>query len=236
MPFSGPQLDAALRHLLLRSQPKNTASLYSWHSARIFLATMLFAAGVSRAEIQVLCRWQSDESLRIYARLDAAKSASFLGRAMASRATTSRAHNLAEALPFLRASDVFAASRAAHPDFHHPTRAVPDLEATRGDADEGSASDGEPRPVSPGRCACAQCGARTPCFLVVLPPSACGLVSRPPSCCCLATDSSCFPNVLVRARARPRPVLVCPSSPSPLPQAAAPACAYCRCWLHLWGG
>ncbi|KAL3930581.1 MAG: hypothetical protein SGPRY_001479 [Prymnesium sp.] len=102
----------------------------------------------------------SDESLRIYARLDAAKYASFLGLAMAARATTSRAQNLSDALPFLMASDVFSASRAAHPASHHPTRAVRNLHAAHCDADDGSAFDGEPRPVSP----------RAPAFEAVCPP------------------------------------------------------------------
>ncbi|KAL3907471.1 MAG: hypothetical protein SGPRY_010156 [Prymnesium sp.] len=98
-PFSASQLSTILRRLLARCLPPPTVALYSWHSARIFLATMLLAAGVSRAEIQALCRWQSDESLRIYARLDAKKYASLLGRAMAAHVTTARARNLADALP-----------------------------------------------------------------------------------------------------------------------------------------
>ncbi|KAL3917869.1 MAG: hypothetical protein SGPRY_006234, partial [Prymnesium sp.] len=94
-PFSGSQLDAILRRLLLRCLPASSASLYSWHSARIFLATMLLQAGASHAEIQALCRWQTDESLKIYARLDASKYASFLNRAMAARVATARTYNLA---------------------------------------------------------------------------------------------------------------------------------------------
>jgi hypothetical protein len=48
-------------------------SKYSWHSARIYLACALLAAGASAAQIQALCRWQTEDSLRIYARLNPAR-------------------------------------------------------------------------------------------------------------------------------------------------------------------
>ena len=46
---------------------------YSWHSARIYLACALLASGASSAQIQALCRWQTEDSLRVYARLNAAR-------------------------------------------------------------------------------------------------------------------------------------------------------------------
>lgn len=54
-PLSASQLSTTLRRLLARCLPPSTVALNSWHSARIFLATTLVAAGVSRAEIQALC-------------------------------------------------------------------------------------------------------------------------------------------------------------------------------------
>ena len=37
---------------------------YSWHSFRVALACSLLASGASHAEIQALCRWQSEASLQ----------------------------------------------------------------------------------------------------------------------------------------------------------------------------
>ena len=45
------------------------AKLYSPHSFRIYLACALKAAGKSDSEIQMMCRWQSLDSLRLYARM-----------------------------------------------------------------------------------------------------------------------------------------------------------------------
>ena len=47
---------------------KSTAK-YSWHSFRVALACSLLASNASHSEIQALCRWQSEASLRIYARM-----------------------------------------------------------------------------------------------------------------------------------------------------------------------
>ena len=41
LPFSGDQLDKALQRILVARLPAATAKLYTWHSFRIFLATML---------------------------------------------------------------------------------------------------------------------------------------------------------------------------------------------------
>ena len=57
------QLDRALRSIIPRKA-------YSWHSARIGLACRLLAAGATSAQIQALCRWQTEDSLRVYARLN----------------------------------------------------------------------------------------------------------------------------------------------------------------------
>lgn len=53
----------------VRAVGGHSETLYSWHSARIYLhlATVMYAAGASTTEIQALCRWQSEESVKIYA-------------------------------------------------------------------------------------------------------------------------------------------------------------------------
>ena len=60
---------------------KVNASKYSWHSARIYLACSLLAAGASHAQIQALCRWQTEDSLRVYARLNPSSYRELLSRA-----------------------------------------------------------------------------------------------------------------------------------------------------------
>ena len=84
-PFRGSQLDTALRALLSRpgGVGASNAHNYSWHSARIYLACALLAAGATHAQIQALCRWQTEDSLRIYARLNSGKYASLLNAAAA---------------------------------------------------------------------------------------------------------------------------------------------------------
>ena len=62
-PFTGAQLDRVLHSIIPRRA-------YSWHSARIGLACRLLAAGATAAQIQALCRWQTEDSLRVYARLN----------------------------------------------------------------------------------------------------------------------------------------------------------------------
>ena len=59
------------------------ARSYSWHSARVYLACALLAAGATHAQIHALCRWQSEDSLRIYARLNVGKYQQLLSAASA---------------------------------------------------------------------------------------------------------------------------------------------------------
>ena len=80
-PFRGAQLDAALAKILALIVGKPNASKYSWHSARIDLACSLLATGASSAQIQALCRWQTEDSLRVYARLNPTSYRARLSRA-----------------------------------------------------------------------------------------------------------------------------------------------------------
>ena len=112
-PFTGHFLDRLLHGLLLRHFPESVAKNYSWHSCRIWLATALLASGASRAQIQALCRWQTDESLNVYACLGAEQYARLLAGAFGVRIDAARAATLAEAAPFICRHDVLAATGAA---------------------------------------------------------------------------------------------------------------------------
>ena len=111
LPFTGHFLDRLLHGLLLRHFPEAVARHYSWHSCRIWLATALLASGASRAQIQALCRWQTDESLNIYACLGAQQYSHLLSGAFEVRIDAARATTLAEAIPFICRHDVIAAGR-----------------------------------------------------------------------------------------------------------------------------
>lgn len=67
-PISSSLLDRLLAAALKKLTPQD-AGKYSWHSFRIQLACNLLKAGRRPDEIMALCRWQSEESLRTYARL-----------------------------------------------------------------------------------------------------------------------------------------------------------------------
>jgi hypothetical protein len=112
-PFTGHFLDRLLHGLLLRHFPESVAKNYSWHSCRIWLATALLASGASRAQIQALCRWQTDESLNVYACLGAEQYSRLLAGAFGVRIDAARAATLAEAAPFICRHDVLAATGAA---------------------------------------------------------------------------------------------------------------------------
>lgn len=80
-PPSGSQLDQALKTALSSIMP-NEVPHHSWHSFRIHFACSLKAAGVQDSDIMLLCRWQTVDSLRIYARINAHDYIEFLSRAM----------------------------------------------------------------------------------------------------------------------------------------------------------
>jgi hypothetical protein len=82
-------LTAALRILA----PKSFGQ-YSWHSFRRALACSMLAAKCSNAEIQAVCRWQSEESLWIYAQLEPTDYANILAAAYGKNFQRSMAHNL----------------------------------------------------------------------------------------------------------------------------------------------
>ena len=158
--FSDWELDRILRVLLRRVLPHETASLYSWHSARIFLATSLMEAGATDGQIQALCRWQTPQSIKIYGRLTANRYSELLGQALSAKITGARAGNLARALPFLDMSDLMRASAQRNAGAAAPTandfdvHVHPDDDADEDDGEpgeEGNGADVHTPPTTPAR-------------------------------------------------------------------------------------
>ena len=67
--LKGSHLKTLLEHMLKIVVGPTRAKVYSFHSLRVHLACALLSSGASAAQIMALCRWQSEESLAIYARL-----------------------------------------------------------------------------------------------------------------------------------------------------------------------
>ena len=67
-PYTHAFMDSLLHVALVKLYGEKVAACYSWHSLRSGLATALKAAGASDDVIQMICRWASPESLKIYAR------------------------------------------------------------------------------------------------------------------------------------------------------------------------
>ena len=80
---------------------------------------MLAEFGASDRQIQALCRWQTDEALKVYVRLNSLKYKTLLDGAMAAKVSTARANQLQHALPFIDMYDVLRAT-AARPATHAP--------------------------------------------------------------------------------------------------------------------
>ena len=78
-PFTHSFMDRALKAWLVSTGMTVTqAALYSWHSARAYLACALIAANREPHLVQAMCRWQSADSLRVYACLNPAAYAAHL--------------------------------------------------------------------------------------------------------------------------------------------------------------
>ena len=107
-PFKASTARTALFSWTSLYVPPEAAKLLTWHSGRIYLATALFAAGVKPSVIQTVMRWQTPESLRLYARMSRNTSAQMLDAAaraeIASVQTTS--------LPVYEQFDLFCAISA----------------------------------------------------------------------------------------------------------------------------
>ena len=79
-PPSPSQLDGALKKALAAILPAQQDH-HSWHSFRIHFACSLKAAGCQDSDIMLLCRWQTVDSLRLYARINAQDYINFLDQA-----------------------------------------------------------------------------------------------------------------------------------------------------------
>ena len=80
--------------LLLIGVPVQQIKCYSFHSFRIFLACALLARGASDSMIQAMLRWQSPQSLRVYARINASQYGSVIMDALLADISSVQAHNL----------------------------------------------------------------------------------------------------------------------------------------------
>ena len=93
-PFKGAAL-AALLALMLRFVVGPTkAKVFSFHSFRVFLACSLLASGATAPQIMALCRWQTEESLAIYARLNPEVYTELLERSIRADVTSVSSANL----------------------------------------------------------------------------------------------------------------------------------------------
>ena len=98
-PSSRSQLDSVLQAILRTFLPASHTLQYSWHSARIYLACALLAAGASTGQIQAICRWMTEQSLHIYARMNETSYTYWLTRAMRMPIDSVRATSLAARAP-----------------------------------------------------------------------------------------------------------------------------------------
>ena len=87
-------LDRRLHELLHHCFGSATANTHSWHSMRVGLACALHAAGASDATIQLLCRWLSPDSLRLYRRLGTQESVRWVDAAEQARVDTLQQTNV----------------------------------------------------------------------------------------------------------------------------------------------
>lgn len=78
---TAPVMAAAMYAAMSMLVGPERAKLYTWHAARVSLATHLLKCKVAPATIQAILRWQTDESLRAYARLSMEDCAQYLDRA-----------------------------------------------------------------------------------------------------------------------------------------------------------
>ena len=106
--FTGHALDDTLQRMLRSFLPTAKAALYTWHSGRIYLACALKAAGASAGQIQAMCRWVSEQSLHIYARLNESTYNYWIRHAMVARVDSSRTTSLMAHIPRTDDDDVVA--------------------------------------------------------------------------------------------------------------------------------
>ena len=93
-PFTYAVLHTELRKLLSALYNERMASVYSWHSIRIGLACSLHAADCPDAVIQLICRWASPSSLRVYRQMGIEKNVFWTERAQRVQFDAARVNNI----------------------------------------------------------------------------------------------------------------------------------------------
>ena len=93
-PLRYAQLHSALRTLLSALFGKPFASAFSWHSIRIGLACALHAANAPDAVIQLICRWASADSLKVYRQMGIEKNVFWTNKAYSVTFDATRVNNL----------------------------------------------------------------------------------------------------------------------------------------------
>jgi hypothetical protein len=123
-PFTGSRAEACLRTILPFVMSTAAAAQRTWHSARITLATRLYArrgarGGIERDEVegvtQALVRWKTVEAMRIYARMAPDQYADYVD--MATDVTTDTDGRIPEGLPEVDPQQVLAEDEAAVAEF-----------------------------------------------------------------------------------------------------------------------
>jgi hypothetical protein len=123
-----------LRALLAALFGKAFASAFSWHSIRIGLACALHAAGCPDAIIQLVCRWASPDSLRVYRQMGIEANLHWVGRAQTVTFDATRVNNLPaldreedmleQARVFAEPADRSLLASTPHAVYNTPVRAV----------------------------------------------------------------------------------------------------------------
>lgn len=93
-PFTYSMLHRDLRVLLSALFYASFSSAFSWHSVRIGLACALDAADAPDAVIQLICRWASPDSLRVYRQMGISKNIYWVSKAQTVTFDATRVNNL----------------------------------------------------------------------------------------------------------------------------------------------
>ena len=94
VPYSYSMLHKDLRAVLTALFGKSCASAYSWHSVRIGLACALCAADAPDAVIQMICRWASPDSLKVYRQMGIEKNVFWVTKAHSVTFDATRVNNI----------------------------------------------------------------------------------------------------------------------------------------------
>ena len=110
-PFTIKQANKHLLAMLTKVIGEIEAKKRSMHSFRIGCACLLLAAGATPSQIQALCRWRSEDSVKIYARLSSGDYARWVRKALQQSISPVSSCNL----PTIDGDEIIAALRD-HPE------------------------------------------------------------------------------------------------------------------------